>query len=170
MTQRYLLDSSVLVNLTKRDTASRDKLLASIENGIVVHHCEPVVMEVISGARPGEDFIMQSRLDSFSSLPHDLHSDYRRAGMMYRDLSCVRSGIAALTSYLTMFRSLASHATPPRASRHSQSKKACSIHCSATSGHMVPCHRHMTLSSQIAASRCVAPSSLTSKASCVGQS
>ena len=91
MTQRYLLDSSVLVNLTKRDTASRDKLLASIENGIVVHHCEPVVMEVISCARPGEDFIMQSRLDSFSSLPHDLHSDYRRAGMMYRDLR--RKGI-----------------------------------------------------------------------------
>ena len=91
VTQRYLLDSSILVNLTKRDSACRDKLLTSIENGIVVHHCEPVVMEVISGARPGEDFIMQSRLDSFSSLPHDLHSDYRRAGMMYRDLR--RKGI-----------------------------------------------------------------------------
>jgi len=86
MTQKYLLDSSVWVNISKRDANARDKLIKALDDGFLVHHCAPVVMEVLSGSRPGEDFNVQAQLDSFRSLPHDINFDFRSAGIMYREL------------------------------------------------------------------------------------
>ena len=86
MSRKFLLDSSVWVNITKEDAASKDKLLEVLDAGHQVHHCAPVVMEVIAGSRRGDDFKLQMQLDAFSELSHDVHFDFWRAGIMYRDL------------------------------------------------------------------------------------
>ncbi len=86
MTQRFLLDTSVWINLTKRDSFTQGKFLKAIEAGQVLYHCGPVILELMAGTKPGEDFQMQTRIDAFYQLPHDIHFDYRRAGIMYREL------------------------------------------------------------------------------------
>ena len=86
MSQKFLLDSSVWVNFLKGDVPTRTTINKAVSDGYVISNCGPVVMEVLSGARIHEESKVTSMLDSFLTLSHDIHADYRTAGIMYREL------------------------------------------------------------------------------------
>ena len=96
MSQKYLLDSSVWVNFLKGDLSTRTTINKAVSDGCVISNCAPVVMEVLSGARIYEEARVTSLLDAFLTLPHDIHADYRTAGIMYRELR--RKGVTVKNS------------------------------------------------------------------------
>ena len=91
MTQSYLLDTSVWINLTKHDKSTKLNFTKALDAGSALSYCGPVLMEMLAGAKHGEDFQLQARLDAFQQMPHDIYFVYRQAGLMYRELR--RKGI-----------------------------------------------------------------------------
>lgn len=84
---RYLIDTSVWVNLFRGDQALRRRIYEATEQGIQIVTCEVIVMELLAGARPHEDARIFDLLNRLPSLPFNPNTDFRKAGFMFRDLS-----------------------------------------------------------------------------------
>ena len=52
---RYLIDTSVWVNLFRGDQSLRRRIDEATAKGIQIITCEVIVMELLAGARPNED-------------------------------------------------------------------------------------------------------------------
>ena len=84
---RYLIDTSVWVNLFRGDQALRRRIDEATTQGVQIVTCEVIVMELLAGARPHEDARIFDLLNRLPSLPFNLNTDFRKAGFMFRDLS-----------------------------------------------------------------------------------
>ena len=93
---RYLIDTSVWVNLFRGDQALRRRLDEATAQGIQIVTCEVIVMELLAGARPHEDVRIFDLLNRLPSVPFNPNTDFRTAGFMYRELS--RNGVTIRNS------------------------------------------------------------------------
>jgi len=84
---RYLIDTSVWVNLFRGDQALRRRINEATTQGVQIVTCEVIVMELLAGARPHEDARIFELLNRLPSLPFNPNTDFRKAGFMFRDLS-----------------------------------------------------------------------------------
>jgi predicted nucleic acid-binding protein len=84
---RYLIDTSVWVNLFRGDQVLRRRIDDATANGIQIITCEVIVMELLAGARPNEDARIFDLLNRLPSLPFNPNTDFRAAGFMFRDLA-----------------------------------------------------------------------------------
>ena len=84
---RYLIDTSVWVNLFRGDQVLRRRIDEATANGIQIITCEVIVMELLAGARPNEDARIFDLLNRLPSLPFNPNTDFRAAGFMFRDLA-----------------------------------------------------------------------------------
>jgi predicted nucleic acid-binding protein len=84
---RYLIDTSVWVNLFRGDQALRRRLDEATAQGIQIVTCEVIVMELLAGARPNEDVRIFNLLNRLPSLPFNPNTDFRTAGFLFRELS-----------------------------------------------------------------------------------
>ena len=84
---RYLIDTSVWVNLFRGDQALRRRINEATTQGVQIVTCEVIVMELLAGARPHEDARIFEVLNRLPSLPFNPNTDFRKAGFMFRDLS-----------------------------------------------------------------------------------
>ena len=85
--KRYLIDTSVWVNLFRGDQELRRRIDEATAQGIQIVTCEVIVMELLAGARPREDVRIFDLLNRLPSLPFNSNTDFRTAGFMYRELS-----------------------------------------------------------------------------------
>ena len=85
--KRYLIDTSVWVNLFRGDQELRRRIDEATAQGIQIVTCEVIVMELLAGARPHEDGRIFYLLNRLASLPFNPNTDFRTAGFMYRELS-----------------------------------------------------------------------------------
>ena len=84
---RYLIDTSVWVNLFRGDQSLRRRIDEATANGIQIITCEAIAMELLAGARPNEDGRIFNLLNRLPSLPFDPNTDFRAAGFMFRELT-----------------------------------------------------------------------------------
>ena len=84
---RYLIDTSVWVNLFRGDQALRRRIDEATTQGVQIVTCEVIVMELLAGARLHEDARIFDLLNRLPSLPFNPNTDFRKAGVMFRDLS-----------------------------------------------------------------------------------
>lgn len=84
---RYLIDTSVWVNLFRGDQSLRRRIDEAIAKGIQIITCEVIVMELLAGARPNEDARIFDLVNRLPSLPFDPNTDFRAAGFMFRELT-----------------------------------------------------------------------------------
>jgi predicted nucleic acid-binding protein len=84
---RYLIDTSVWVNLFRGDQALRRRLDEATAQGIQIVTCEVIFMELLAGARTHEDARIFDLFNRLPSLPFNPNTDFRKAGFMFRDLS-----------------------------------------------------------------------------------
>ena len=84
---RYLIDTSVWVNLFRGDQSLRRRIDEATANGIQIITCEVIVMELLAGARPNEDARIFDLVNRLPSLPFDPNTDFRAAGFMFRELT-----------------------------------------------------------------------------------
>lgn len=84
---RYLIDTSVWVNLFRGDQALRRRIDEATRQGVQIVTCEGIVMELLAGARLHEDARIFDLLNRLPSLPFNPNTDFRKAGFMFRDLS-----------------------------------------------------------------------------------
>jgi predicted nucleic acid-binding protein len=85
--KRYLIDTSVWVNLFRGDQELRRRIDEATAQGIQIVTCEVIVMELLAGARPHEDVRILDLLNRLPSLPFNPNTDFRKAGFMFRELS-----------------------------------------------------------------------------------
>lgn len=84
---RYLIDTSVWVNLFRGDQSLRRRIDEAIAKGIQIITCEVIVMELLAGARPNEGGRIFNLVNRLPSLPFDPNTDFRAAGFMFRELT-----------------------------------------------------------------------------------
>ena len=84
---RYLIDTSVWVNLFRGDQSLRRRIDEATAKGIQIITCEVIVMELLAGARPNEDARIFDLVNRLPSLPFDPNTDFRAAGFMFRELT-----------------------------------------------------------------------------------
>lgn len=84
---RYLIDTSVWVNLFRGDQLVRRRINEATAKGIQIITCEVIVMELLAGARPNEDTRIFDLLNRLPSVPFNPNTDFRAAGFMYRELT-----------------------------------------------------------------------------------
>ena len=87
MVTRYLVDTSVWVNVLRGDPVTRERMNVLTEQGSSILMCEPVAMELIAGARKHEVLAINEFIDHFASLEFDTLHDFRSAGEIRRQLS-----------------------------------------------------------------------------------
>jgi len=87
MVTRYLVDTSVWVNILRGDSKTRERMDALSNQGGSILMCEPVAMELLAGARKHEVFAINEFIDHFASLEFDTLHDFRSAGEIRRQLS-----------------------------------------------------------------------------------
>ena len=102
---RVLVDSSVWIEVLRGDRSARMQLShLARDRGIVT--CEPVMMEILSGARRGDAHRIESFLDGFLSLPLRAELDFRFAALVRRRLRdrglTLRSGMDALIATIAI--------------------------------------------------------------------
>ena len=102
---RLLVDSSVWIELFRGDRAVRDRLFEfAQERGVVT--CEPIVMEILAGARGGAVHRIEAFLDGFASLSLRAELDFRLAAAVRRRLRdqgmTIRSGMDALIATIAI--------------------------------------------------------------------
>ena len=68
---RYLVDTSVWVNVLKGDPATRERMHALTNQGSSILMCEPVAMELLAGARKHEVLAINEFIDRFATLEFD---------------------------------------------------------------------------------------------------
>jgi predicted nucleic acid-binding protein len=88
-----LVDSSAWIEFDRRTGTATDRLLRRlIENDAELAVTQPVVMEVLAGARtPVDERDLRRMLETFPLLPFDANVDFDAAARIYR--ACRRSGI-----------------------------------------------------------------------------
>ena len=84
---RYLVDTSIWVNLFRGDESLRSRINEATTKGIKIITCEVILMELLAGARPNEDARIFELLNRLPSLPFNPNTDFRAAGFMYRELT-----------------------------------------------------------------------------------
>jgi len=84
---RYLIDTSVWVNVLKGDPKTRSRMESLANQGSSILMCEPVAMELLAGARKHEVHAINEFIDHFASLEFDTLHDFRSAGEIRRQLS-----------------------------------------------------------------------------------
>jgi hypothetical protein len=84
---RYLIDTSVWVNIFRGDLESKERLAQCTSNGNSILMCEPIAMELIAGARKHEISQIMVLIDSLASEPFDSLQDFRSAGVIRRELA-----------------------------------------------------------------------------------
>ena len=87
MVTRYLVDTSVWVNVLRGDAVTRERMSALTKKGSSIVMCEPVAMELLAGARKHEVLSINEFIDRFASLEFDTLHDFRSAGEIRRQLS-----------------------------------------------------------------------------------
>lgn len=87
MVIRYLVDTSVWVNILRGDSNTRARMNSLTQQGSSILMCEPVAMELLAGARKHEVIAIKEFIDSFASLEFDSLHDFRSAGEIRRQLS-----------------------------------------------------------------------------------
>ena len=87
MVTRYLVDTSVWVNILRGDSKTRERLEILSNQGSSILMCEPVAMELLAGARKHEVLAINAFIDHFASLEFDTLHDFRSAGEIRRQLS-----------------------------------------------------------------------------------
>ena len=103
---RYLVDTSVWVNVLRGDIQTRERLrgIGSAGNSILM--CEPIAMELLAGARRAELPFLREFIDSFASLDFDPLHDFRSAGEIRRELAgqgkTVRSIVDCMVAALAL--------------------------------------------------------------------
>ena len=84
---RYLIDTSVWVNVFRGDPDSKERLAQCTRPGDSILMCEPVAMELIAGARKHEVEQIKNLIDALASEPFNSLQDFRSAGKIRRELS-----------------------------------------------------------------------------------
>ena len=84
---RYLVDTSVWVNVLKGDPATRERMHALTNQGSSILMCEPVAMELLAGARKHGVLAINEFIDRFATLEFDTLHDFRSAGEIRRQLA-----------------------------------------------------------------------------------
>jgi predicted nucleic acid-binding protein len=106
MVTRYLVDTSVWVNILRGDPKTRERMDVLSNQGASLLMCEPVAMELLAGARKHEVFAIKEFIDSFASLEFDALHDFRSAGEIRRQLSwqgrSVRSVVDCMIAVLAL--------------------------------------------------------------------
>ncbi len=87
MVIRYLVDTSVWVNILRGDPKTHARMDSLTNQGSSILMCEPVAMELLAGARKHEVSAIKEFIDSFASLEFDSLHDFRSAGEIRRQLS-----------------------------------------------------------------------------------
>ena len=87
MVTRYLVDTSVWVNILRGDSKTRERMDVLSKQGDSILMCEPVAMELLAGARKHEVLAINEFIDHFASLKFDTLHDFRSAGEIRRQLS-----------------------------------------------------------------------------------
>jgi len=87
MVIRYLVDTSVWVNILRGDSKTHARMDSLTNQGSSILMCEPVAMELLAGARKHEVSAIKEFIDSFASLEFDSLHDFRSAGEIRRQLS-----------------------------------------------------------------------------------
>ena len=87
MVTRYLIDTSVWVNIFRGHSESKERLAQCTRSGDSLLMCEPIAMELIAGARKHEVEQIKNLIDSLASEPFNSLQDFRSAGLIRRELS-----------------------------------------------------------------------------------
>ena len=87
MVTRYLVDTSVWVNILRGDSKTRERMDVLSNQGGSILMCEPVAMELLAGARKHEVRAINEFIDHFASLEFNTLHDFRSAGEIRRQLS-----------------------------------------------------------------------------------
>ena len=87
MVTRYLVDTSVWVQILRGDSKTRERMNVLSNQGGSILMCEPVAMELLAGARKQEVRAIYEFIDHFASLEFNTLHDFRSAGEIRRQLS-----------------------------------------------------------------------------------
>lgn len=102
---RYLVDTSIWVAHLRGDEAVSTRLVPLVDAGHVVT-CEPIVMELLAGAKPGTVERLERMLDSMPSLSVEPHLDFRVAARLLRQARAsgvtIRSSVDALIAAIAL--------------------------------------------------------------------